>query len=149
VTDIVPIAPKLAKFVRMLASDKDGDVVAAARAIVRVLETIGADIHDVADRIEHSGNGRLSEAEMREIYDAGIKEGVRRTEQARRTTYIAPQFPSAREMAMHCYQRINNLNEWEREFITNMVLRTRQQIPLYPKQQSKLEQIYVQQDGRI
>jgi hypothetical protein len=148
VTDITSIASTLAKSMRMLASDKDGDVVAAAHAMIRVLKSIGADIHDVADRIEHSGNGALNEKEMQEIYDAGIKAGIR---QQQHNAFIddSPQFPSARDMALYCYQHIDELKrEWEREFVTNMASWTRLR-PLSVKQQAHLEKIYIKLGGRI
>jgi len=72
VTDLAPIAGKLANFLRLLASDKDGEVVAAAHAMVRTLNSFGASIHDVAERVENFSNGGLNENEMREIYNAGI-----------------------------------------------------------------------------
>lgn len=151
-TDLVPIAGKLANFIRLLASDKDGEVVATARAIIRTLQGIGADIHDVAARIEHSGNGALNEREMQEIYDAGIKEGVRQVEQKMRANQpqrITPQFPSAADMALYCYQRIDRLNDWEQEFATNMVNLTRRQYPLSIKRQARLEELYVKLGGRV
>jgi hypothetical protein len=40
---------KLAKLIRMLSSDVDGEALAAARAIVRDLKKVGLDIHDLAD----------------------------------------------------------------------------------------------------
>ena len=40
---------KLAKLIRMLSSDVDGEALAAARAIVRDLNKAGLDIHDLAD----------------------------------------------------------------------------------------------------
>jgi hypothetical protein len=76
VTDLAPIAGKVANLIRRLASDKDGEVVAVARALIRTLNSFGADIHDVAERVENSGNATLSEAEMREIYNAGIAAGL-------------------------------------------------------------------------
>jgi hypothetical protein len=153
VTDLAPIAPKLAKSIRLLASNRDGEVVAAVRAMIRTLQGIGADIHDIADRIEHSGNGALSEREMQEIFDAGIKEGVRRVEQKMRSQAVhsslsSPQFPAPATMALYCYQRIDRLNDWEREFTTNMMSWTRRR-PLYPKQQARLEELYVKLGGRI
>jgi hypothetical protein len=153
VTDLAPIAPKLANFLRLLASDKDGEVVAAVHAMVRTLKGIGADIHDVADRIEHSSNGALSEHEMQEIYNAGIKEGARQVEQKMRRQAPSPrgpsQFPPGRDMAMHCYQNINELrSDWEREFVTNMASWTRTR-PLSPKQQAHLEKIYLKLGGRV
>jgi hypothetical protein len=156
VTDLVSIAPKLANCIRRLASDRDGEVVAAAAAMIRLLKTIGADIHDVADRIEHSGNGALNEAEMQEVYDAGIKEGIRRVEQKMRSQAPhasygspgSPQFPAPVTMAFYCYERIGRLNEWEQEFATNMMSWTRRR-PLSVKQQARLEELYVKLGGRI
>jgi hypothetical protein len=40
-------APKLAKLIPLLGSDKDGEVVAAARAIGRALQSAKADWHDL------------------------------------------------------------------------------------------------------
>jgi hypothetical protein len=137
VTDLAPIAGKLANIIRRLASDKDGEVVAAARVMIRTLQGIGADIHDVAARIEHSGNGALSEHEMQEIYDAGVKAGIRQQRQrasgpANGTVHLPP----ARDMAIHCYQRIDELkSDWEREFVINMASWTRLR-PLSVKQQA-------------
>ena len=151
-TDLVSIAPKLANLIRRLSSDQDGEVVATARALNRTLQSIGADIHDIADRIEHSGNGALVEAELKEVYDAGVKEGVRR-EKAQAShgvpQGVAVQFPSARDMAMHCYRNLAELrSEWEQEFITNMASWTRTR-PLSSKQQAHLEKIYIKLRGRI
>jgi hypothetical protein len=44
---ISEIAPRLEKLVLMLSSDQPGEVVAAAAAIRRTLETVGADWHDL------------------------------------------------------------------------------------------------------
>ena len=42
---------KLAKLLRLLCSDKDGEVLAAASAIKRTLATEGSDIHALADAL--------------------------------------------------------------------------------------------------
>jgi hypothetical protein len=75
--DLTPIASRLATFIRLLSSDKDGEIVAAARAIRRTLKAIGADIHALADRIEKPNGGKLSEEDMKRLYDAGFDDGVR------------------------------------------------------------------------
>lgn len=49
---IAEITPKLGKFVRLLGSDNDGEVVAAARALVRTLTAQGCDLHDLAKHVE-------------------------------------------------------------------------------------------------
>ena len=126
-TDLTPIAEKLAKVVRMFGSDNPNLRADAWKALVRTLKTFGADFNDLGDRIEHAGNGALTEAELQEVYDAGIKEGERRTEylrsqgQPRYRGVPQLQFPSARDMAAFCYQRLDHLNDWESEFVTNMV----------------------------
>jgi hypothetical protein len=52
---LAPIADKLSKLVRMLTSDRDGEVVAAARSINRTLKSAGLDIHVLAAAIERHG----------------------------------------------------------------------------------------------
>lgn len=152
-TDLNPIAGKLAKIARKLGDKNPNEKALAWKALVRTLGTFGADFNDLGDHIEHAGNGALNEAEMQEIFDAGIKEGERRTEYKLRSQNHngTPrlQFPSAQDMAMHCYQRIDDLNDWECEFITNMVSLTRRGYPLSIKRQARLEDIYLKLGGRI
>lgn len=58
--------PMVAKCVRLLSSPVDGEVVAAARSLLRILATTGHDIHDIAREIEvapappKSSNGNLT-----------------------------------------------------------------------------------------
>jgi hypothetical protein len=155
VTDLAPISGRLANFLRLLASDKDGEVVSAARAMVRTLAGIGADIHDVAACVEHAGNGALNEHEMQEIYNAGIKEGARLAVQKMQAQMahgppprLTPQFPPAADMALYCYQHLNRCNEWETEFATNMASWTRRR-PLTVKQQARLEELFIKLGGKV
>jgi hypothetical protein len=48
------VAPRIGQLVRMLGSDQDGEVVAAARAIGRTLKSAGEDFHSLAATIERS-----------------------------------------------------------------------------------------------
>lgn len=48
---IASLGPQLGKLLRMLSSDSDGEVVAAARAIGRVLEAHKLDWHALADAL--------------------------------------------------------------------------------------------------
>lgn len=45
--DIQNVAERLEKLLLMLSSDKDGEVVCAARAVERTLNSVGADWHDL------------------------------------------------------------------------------------------------------
>jgi hypothetical protein len=42
------VAPKLAKLLPLLGSDRDGEVLGAARAVKRTLASAGCDLHDLA-----------------------------------------------------------------------------------------------------
>ena len=46
------VRPALAKLIRLLASDVDGEVLAAVRALGRALKASGCDFHDLASIVE-------------------------------------------------------------------------------------------------
>jgi hypothetical protein len=97
---IDPVADKLGKLLKMLSSPRDGEVIAAARAILRTLEGAGADIHELAHRVE---SGKLSEADMQRIYDAAYADGQH-------------------EMAINCRdQDDGRLTPRERDFVNDML----------------------------
>jgi len=93
---------------------------------------------------------------MQAILDKGIEIGIKRERAGQQSRsnggaphHVTPQFPPARDMAMHCYQNIDELrSDWEREFITNMASWTRTR-PLSVKQQAHLEKIYLKLGGKV
>lgn len=56
---LTPIGPKLAKLIPLLSSDKDGEVVATARAIERTLRAQGCDWHDFASAVTREPETRV------------------------------------------------------------------------------------------
>ena len=80
----ISIRIKLAKYIRLLTSDQEGEVIAAAEALKRTVKADGADIHTLADLVEQANGGKLNEAEMKKLFDAGYEaghaEGVRAAE---------------------------------------------------------------------
>jgi hypothetical protein len=78
---LTPISGKLAKLLRMLSSSREHEVVAAAQALNRTLQSAGTDIHALAAIVEHGGE--LNESDMKKLYDAGVQEGMRLAENAR------------------------------------------------------------------
>jgi hypothetical protein len=56
-SDLSPIAERLGKLVRLLASDRDGEVVAAVRGLRRTLASAGMDFHGLAALVEKGTNG--------------------------------------------------------------------------------------------
>jgi hypothetical protein len=111
---------RIRKFVRLLSSPQDREVVAAARALLRSLAADGEDIHALADAI---GQGsEISEDEMKRIYDAGFDHGVASVEHEQPVRFddVTPW----RTMAAECL-RVDDKNGWlaphERGFCEDMV----------------------------
>ena len=60
----------LAKFIRLLASEVDGEALAAVRALGRALRASGADFHDLAGIVEvPATSGRSDCADSRNQFD--------------------------------------------------------------------------------
>lgn len=113
---------KIQKLIRMLSSSNDGEIVAAARAIMRTLEAEGADIHELADRV---GGRKLSEAEMKIIYDRAYRDGKKAA--AANTGFSdvngsGKAGPSWHEMACEIQHKANGrLSPKEEGFVSDMV----------------------------
>ena len=73
-------AKRIADLIRRLASPHDGEVIATVRALRRVLEASGLDIHAVAAPLEAPNGKHIPEEEMRRLYDAGFAAGVQAAE---------------------------------------------------------------------
>jgi hypothetical protein len=121
--DLSNITGKLAKAVRLLSSDRDGEVLAAVASLQRILKNAGADLHALADHIERSNGGKISEADMRRLYDAGYNEGVRVTElnmHGEDDFRSIDGLPSPHGMALWCQRRNAKLSANESDFIDDM-----------------------------
>src|SRR5258708_5658454 len=125
-TALAPIADRLGKLIRMLSSEKDGEVLATVQALQRTLRGAGADLHVLAGAIEKP-NGALSETDAKRIYDAGFHDGLRKAENAQHgsgTFRNVDGTPHWHQMALFCQQRADQLEEKHREFIHDMASRT-------------------------
>lgn|SRR5262245_61274734 len=58
-TTFVDIAPRIAKLLRLLASDKPGEVVASVHALRRLLRSAELDLHDLANVVEFSARREI------------------------------------------------------------------------------------------
>lgn len=109
---------KLQKLIKLLSSPNDGEVVAAARAILRQLQAEGSDIHDLADRV---GGRKLSQDEMQIIYDHAFRAG--KDAAAADGGFHNTEGPSFHEMACEIQQKANGrLKPHEEAFIDDMVI---------------------------
>ena len=60
--------------IRLLASDKDGEIIAAVHALKRVLESAGTDLNGLAHGIENlSKNTGISNEERKKIWDTAVQ----------------------------------------------------------------------------
>ena len=96
---LTPIAGRLGKLVRLLASDRDGEVVAAVQAIKRTLANVSLDIHALADGIEECNGKKFTEADAIEIYQRGVEDGHRAAEQNGALNFSTVGEPSWNEIA--------------------------------------------------
>lgn len=141
--------PRLASLIRMLGSDRDGEVLAAVAAIGRALATADSDFHGLAEALG-SGNGRIPEADMQRLFDAGYKAGLeqgraRAAQNARPETFRKASALSWREIALRCSKLEPLLHEREKQFVAAMTLRSR---PLTARQAEWLAAIYLRLGGK-
>lgn len=148
-TDLTPIAGKLSMLVRMLSSDKDGEVLGAAAAIIRTLKSAGADIHSLADAIEKP-NRKLSEAAMKLIYDSGFQDGLAVAEKKQHGNddfRNVDGSPCWEQITLFCQERDDRLRDNEREFVNDMAGRVMWREPT-PKQGKWLKSIFFRLGGK-
>jgi hypothetical protein len=108
---------KMGKLIKMLSSTNEGEVVAAARAILRTLAQEGTDIHELAERVE---GRKLSQAEMQRIYDKAFADG--RKSAAATADFSNVGGPSFHAMACEIQHKANGrLAPKESDFLDDMV----------------------------
>jgi hypothetical protein len=74
---------KLGDLIRLLASEHDGEVVASAHALKRLLASRDADLNDFAGAIEKLATGGLEEATLKRVFEAGRRKEREETARAR------------------------------------------------------------------
>ena len=118
---LAPITGKLGKLVRLLGSDRPGEVIAAVAAIKRTLESASLDIHALADGIEECNGKKFTEADAIEIYQRGVEDGHRAAEQNGALNFSTVGEPSWNEIARECAAHAARLQPRECSFVDDMV----------------------------
>jgi hypothetical protein len=127
-----PVAKRVAKLFRLLASDFDGEALSAARRMKQQLAAEGLSFNDIAIVIENASGEieerRYSDADARIIFERGVQRG--RAEEAHKQ-HAPPEFydtdgrPRWNEIALFCQSKSERLLDgWEREFIGDMAGKT-------------------------
>lgn len=92
---------KVGKLIRLLASDKPGEVVAAASALQRTLQASGRDLHDIADIVEA---------------------GLRPAQPRQLSGPPAPNLDDWGSMAWWCHHHRHRLPVHQRELVEDLLL---------------------------
>jgi len=115
---------RIADCVRMLVSDKDGDIIAAAHALQRMLKSAGTDIHGLARAIENLGTSAEREkAKMKQIWDAAVQHTENRLHGA--DDFIsADGKPAWQSVALYCQRNKHRLDTRHHDFIDKVAAQT-------------------------
>jgi hypothetical protein len=76
-TTFADIAPTIAKLLRLLASDKPGEVAASAQALRRVLGSANLDLHDLANVVEFAARREAPQVASATADDDDAREMIR------------------------------------------------------------------------
>ena len=169
-SDVEPKKPttsrgRIAQCIRHLGVAERGVKVNAWRVLTRTMEAENFSFNDIGNWVDDSENeNKYTEAEMHEYAQAaraeGIEEGIKigmvRANGGGGNGHLS--LPKPAEMAEFCNDRQSQLNDWERNFIADMVLNTRVSASpfptrwnrgLRPKQLGTLAKIYIQLGGKV
>jgi hypothetical protein len=138
---------KLGDLIRRMSSPHEGEVIASALALRRTLVAAGRDFHEIADAVENGHGGKLSEAEMRKLYNAGFEAGLAEGESRHITTFRNVSSAGDYEMAQYIWERIERLPQRHHHFVEGM-LELSSEDELTPKQHAYLQSLYRQVGGK-
>src|SRR5262245_60902655 len=115
---------KIADCVRMLGSDKEGDIVAAAGALKRILNSAGTDINGLAHGIENLGrSAEVSKDQMKKIWDAAVQHTENRMHGGE-DFISADGKPTWEAVALFCQRNKQRLDAKHHDFIDKVAAQT-------------------------
>jgi hypothetical protein len=119
---------RIAMTIRLLASDKDGEILAAVCALKRVLESAGTDLNGLANGIENFGKAEKKAAEMlaqerKKIWDTAVQHTENRLHGA--DDFIdSSGKPTWQSVALFCQRNKHRLRPQTHEFVDKMASQT-------------------------
>jgi hypothetical protein len=151
---------KIVSLIRMLGSDKPGEILAAVSAIKRVLESQGRDFNDLGNDIE-TLTGALNKAEIEQIYTTGHQDGYAKALDDVGSNHVfnlngfhpvngSASGSSWQEMAQFVGSKANYLHrDRDREFAESIIEQARWKSTISPAQDKWLRDLYVKLGGKI
>ena len=140
---------KIADRVRMLASDKPGEVVAAANALKLILASAGTDMNGLAHAIENLGkNTEVSKDQMKKIWDAAVQHTENRLHGA--DDFInADGKPTWQSVALYCQRNKQRLAPKHHDFIDKVASQTVYDREPTERMHKYLFSLFLQLGGKI
>jgi hypothetical protein len=147
----------LGDIIRRLSSSNDGEVVATVYAMKRMLESVGTDIHGLAEHLENGGG--LTDADKRKIRSeienaraVGYAEGVKAAEARQHGTGAFRNTDGKlewTEVALFVQREKHRLPEKHHTFVDDMASRTVYGREPTPKQHQYLHNLFHKLGGKI
>jgi hypothetical protein len=138
---------RIAMVIRLLASDKDGEIIAAAHALKRTLASAGTDFNGLAHGIENLGKG-VSNEERKKIWDAAVQHTENRLHGA--DDFIdSTGKPTWQAVALFCQRNKQRLRPQTHEFVDKMASQTVWDQEPTEKQHKYLFALFLQLGGKI
>jgi hypothetical protein len=148
---------RLGDVICRLASTSDGEIIATAFALQRLLEAYGVDIHVLVEHLENGGG--LSDAtkekvwiEVEQAFNEGYAEGVRAAESKQHGTGAFRNTDGTLEwgeVALFLQREKHRLPPKHHEFIDDMASRTAYGREPTPKQHQYLHSLFYKLGGKI
>jgi hypothetical protein len=115
---------RIAAVVRLLASDRDGEKLAAVAALERTLKSAGTDFNGLAHGIENLGKSTVVPDEIKKkIWDAAVQHTENRLHGADDFANTDGK-PDWKAVALFCQRNINRLDAKHHDFINKVAAQT-------------------------
>ena len=140
---------RIAMVIRLLASDKDGEILAATAALKRTLASAGTDINGLAHGIENLGKSTVVPDEIKKkIWDAAVQHTENRLHGA--DDFIdSSGKPTWEAVALFCQRNKHRLRPQTHEFVDKMASQTVYGREPTERQHKYLFALFLQLGGKI
>jgi hypothetical protein len=146
------LARRIGKLIRLMASNIESEAIGAATALRRVQQTEGFSFNVLANLIESFEERKYSDNDAEIIFTRGVEKGRREEtnkQQAPPEFYDADGHPRWYEIAVFCQENRGRLrDDWERNFVTEIVSKIIKYGGPTEKQGRHLLAIFVKLGGR-
>ena len=138
---------RIAMTIRLLASDRDGEIIAAVHALKQTLASAGTDLNGLAHGIENLGKG-ISNEERRKIWDAAVQHTENRLHGADEFIDSSGK-PTWQSVALYCQRNIHRLAPKHHDFINKVASQVPWDCEPTERMHKYLFSLFLQLGGKI